>query len=434
MLNIFGTDGIRGCVGTGMFTQEQLIILGKAIGKWAQQRYGKHPRMLMVHDTRISCSFVKATLKSGLLQYPLHLMDALVLPTPATAHIMQHLQTFDCALIISASHNPYADNGIKLIDAFSGKLTPTDELSISQHINQNFNASDTHYGTDEVFLGAEELYCSLVQKLFPANYLAGKKIVLDTAHGATYRVAPTIFTTLGASVITINNTPTGININEACGAVHTGALQKAVLALGADAGFAFDGDGDRVIAVNKDGVIKNGDDLLAILLHHPRYAKTTTVVGTVMTNEGFASLLKAQNKELIRTQVGDKYIAEQLVSRSLLLGGEASGHIILSDIISSGDGILVALSVLEAMLISDNWSMDTFSAYPQIILNVPITVRKNLKEEPYASLITSAEKSLKNGRILVRYSGTEPVLRIMVETDNYAKAQELAQHLAQKLL
>ncbi len=192
---------------------------------------------------------------------------------------------------------------------------------------------------------------------------------------------------------------------------------------GADIGFAFDGDGDRVIAVNREGVLKDGDDLLALLLQHPAYQASPAVVGTIMTNEGFADWLTEQNKQLIRTPVGDKYVAEQLNAQVLLLGGESSGHIILNDILGTGDGILAALRVLETVIRTNNWSLTTFDKYPQALINMPVTMRHDLETSPVQTIIRSAQERLARGRILVRYSGTENVLRLMVETDNPSKAQ-----------
>jgi len=432
MRNLFGTDGIRGRMGTGIFIQHELIQLGKAIALWAQKKYSKKPRILIFHDTRVSASFVKAALKTGLLHYPVILEDAGVLPTPAAAHLMKLRPELDCALVISASHNPYDDNGIKIIDAQSGKLKRIDEEIISE-LMQSTQDATACYGTDIPFTDAQALYCTQIINIFPKNFLAGKRIVLDTAHGATYEVAPRIFKQLGAEVILINHQPDGYNINENCGALHTQAVANAVKKHGADAGFAFDGDGDRVMAINRHGQLKDGDDMLALLLQHPHYQACTHVVGTIMSNEGFAQHVHKLAKTLVRTAVGDKYIAEKLISEQWLLGGEPSGHIILQDIVNTGDGILVALRLLEALFATDSWGMDTFERYPQVMINVPVAVRRDLETAPLKNIIMHAQEHLSAGRILVRYSGTENVLRVMVETASSQEAHAVCQQLAQQI-
>ena len=452
MLNFFGTDGIRGRVGSGLFVQDQLVRLGHAIAQWAQKKYAAVPHIIIGQDTRISSDFVKAALKTGLLQHAIKISDASVIPTPALAHIMKLQPDIDCALIISASHNPYHDNGIKIMDAKTGKLTVFDECAISAMVsgykeaargecselarnvsNHAAEQNEHSFGTDVPLTDIEDQYCTRISSLFTASFLAGKRIVLDTAHGATYRVAPRIFEKLGAEVITINNQPTGYNINEQCGALHTEHLTKTIIERNADIGFAFDGDGDRVMAVNKHGMIKDGDDILALLLAHPRYSTREQVVGTIMTNEGFAQHLKQLDKQLVRTPVGDKYIAEKLGEHSWLLGGEPSGHIIMHDVINTGDGILVALRIAETLCLTGNWEMETFEHYPQAMINVPVASRKDLTTSPLSTIINAAQEDLATGRILVRYSGTENVLRVMVEANSYEYAHRTCKQLAHEL-
>lgn len=434
MTTVFGTDGIRSTVGSQYLTQEKLPILGQAIALWAHQKYGAHPRILIAHDTRISCTYIKTALKSGLLLHPIHIFDAGILPTPAAFHLIQQ-NSYDAALIISASHNPYYDNGIKLVDRETGKLSHTDEILLSRLLSEEttgYFSYDT-FGTDNMLLGAADQYIKIIQNLFSSQFLHGIKIVLDTAHGASSYSAPAIFSALGAHVIVINNAPTGKNINEQCGALHTQQLQDAVVAHNADIGFAFDGDGDRVVMVNKQGQVKDGDDILALLITHPDYLKTNTIVGTVMTNCGFEAFLKNQHKELIRTPVGDKYIAEKLRLHNLKLGGEPSGHIILQDVIHTGDGILVALKCIETIIKTENWDIVTFEKYPQVLINVPVATRTDLSVNPFADIINHAQKNLNNGRLIVRFSGTEPVLRVMVEAPTHTTAQTIAHTVAKTL-
>lgn len=436
MESIFGTDGIRARVGTSFLTQENLFILGRAIALWAQKKYHKEqPHVLITHDTRASYSWIKSCLKAGLLSYPITLYDAHILPTPAALVLMQEYQfltMFDCAIIISASHNPYYDNGIKLM-SHTGKLSAEDETEISKLYNEYHDHSQIDYralGRSIIFDSADKLYCAKIAAHFKPNFLKGLKIVLDCAHGATYRTAPTIFKLLGAQVIAIHNKPTGYNINEQCGALQPAELQRAVLAHEADAGFAFDGDGDRITAVSRTGEIKDGDEILALLSEHPAYAATSAIVGTVVTNMGLENHLKKQKRSLIRTDVGDKHIIAQLNKKKLILGGEQSGHIILHDLLQTGDGVLAALRLLESISKNDNLDMKTFSRYPQELINVPAPYKLPLNDKPCAELIANAEAQLKNGRVLVRYSGTEPLLRVMVEAEKQADAKKIAQQLA----
>ncbi|HEX2977736.1 MAG TPA: hypothetical protein VHO47_01310 [Candidatus Babeliales bacterium] len=433
MNSFFGTDGIRAKVGDEPFTVETLLSIGYALGAWAIQRYGPTPTLLLAHDTRISCSLVKSVIKSGLFLHPIAVHDAQVLTSPAVLALMRKQQQFDAAIMISASHNPYHDNGIKIIDATTGKLTAADEKALSELIIAPKEFNYAALGTQYVMDNAIQEYQSIIKHHFDASLLAGKKIILDCAHGAASGIAPEIFSTLGAQVITLFDHPNGININKQCGALHTQALQKAVVDHQADMGFAFDGDGDRVMAVNMYGQLKNGDDILALLLSHPLYKKTKMVVGTVMTNQGFEVYLKERSIELLRTPVGDKYIAEQLAARKLLIGGEPSGHIILNDYLPTGDGIFTALRVAQAIIHSGNWEMNTFTKFPQIIINIPVKNRRDLSESPLRDIIEHTTNQLHNGRLLVRYSGTEPLLRIMIEDDDCDHAQTLGRLLSQTL-
>lgn len=432
--NIFGTDGIRATMGTKPFTPELLLELGKAIAEWATKKYKKKPSILLGHDTRISCDFVKSALKSGLLLHPIQLYDGHILTSPAVSQIITIHNDFDCGIIISASHNPYQDNGIKVIDRYQGKLSLEDEMIISTIFKQKTITFDyAHLGTEVLWQEAEQFYSNYLYQFFGTNFLHGRKIILDCAHGAAYRLAPVLFNQFGALTTVLHNQPNGSNINSNCGALYPQSLQKAVIDNQADAGFAFDGDADRVIMVNKYGQIKDGDDILALLLNHPRYKETSHIVGTIMTNQGLECFLNKQGKNLIRTAVGDKYISANLVENNLILGGEPSGHIIARDYLSTGDGIFIALRVLETMIFLDNWTMETFDKFPQIIINVPIIHKRDLTITPFAQFITKSRNELNNGRIIVRYSGTEHLLRIMIEDNNYEHAYSVGNHLAKQL-
>ncbi len=431
---LFGTDGIRNTVGLFPFTQESLPRLGRAIALWAHEKYGNKATFLLACDTRYSGPWIKAQLASGLLSIPVTICDAQIVPTPVLFHLIKDNPAYTCGIIISASHNPAEDNGIKLIDARTGKLTPEDEGRISQLMAQP--SSDIDYrslGNLITYTQAEELYTEKILSLFAPAMLKGQKIILDCAHGATYRLAPLIFKALGAETVVINNTPNGYNINEDCGALHLEGLQKEVIKQKAVMGFAFDGDGDRVMAVNNRGEVKDGDDILTLLQYHPAYQKLPALVSTVMANQGFEVHIKALGKEFIRTPVGDKHVVEALSQRELFLGGEPSGHIVLNDIISTGDGILVALKILETVLNNGNLELKSFTKFPQVLINVPIKIQKNLNEPPLSDVIAASKERLHAGRLLVRYSGTEPLIRVMVEDADSELTQAVASSLASQL-
>lgn len=280
---------------------------------------------------------------------------------------------------------------------------------------------------------AADAYREAMAQEFEPRLLAGLSIVLDCAHGAAYQIAPDLFKQLGATVIAINNQPNGININENCGSTHPELLQQAVLEHHADAGFAFDGDADRVMAVNRTGELKDGDDMVALLLDNPHYTQQDGIVGTIMSNHGLAMLVKEKHKNFMRAPVGDKFVSARLEQKNLLLGGEQSGHIIMRDYLNVGDGIFAALRALETMRYTRNWEMTTFRKFPQVLINVPVSVKKSLEQEPIATIIAEYQNQLPNGRVIVRYSGTEHILRIMIEDSNEAIALTIGKQLAQEL-
>ena len=432
--NLFGTDGIRGPVGNQPLTQQSLIRLGNALGQWVIQFHGENKTILIGHDTRKSCSFIKAALHTGLLLNPITIYDAQVLPTPTVSQLVQKTDLFACGIIISASHNPHQDNGIKLITKH-GKLGEEDETMLTElfYENEKNKIHYNHLGTQESWPDGQRLYSAHVASFFEPNFLRGITAALDCAHGATYKIAPSLFKQFGAYTHVINRHPNGTNINHECGSVYPEQLQKEVIKHNADAGFAFDGDGDRVIAVNKNGEVKNGDDILALLLAHSNYKKQSALVGTCITNYGFERFLQQHDKKLIRAAVGDKYVVQKLYEHDLLLGGEQSGHIIMRDYLDSGDGIFTALRVLQTMIQTSNWTMNSFTTYPQVQINIPIYEKKDLSKEPIASIIATHKTRLPDGRLVVRYSGTENVLRIMVEDTDATHAEFLAHDLSHAL-
>lgn len=431
--NLFGTDGIRSKVGQMPLIPNDLINLGKAICLWAQSK-NKSPKIIIATDTRISGSLIKNLLKSGILSYESTIYDAEILPTPAIYYLVQNQKKFNLGIMITASHNPYHDNGIKIIDQSNDKLTKNDELKISEiFYKNNFPVIDyENIGTDIQYAQAKEKYINNFNNFFEKDFLSNTKIVIDCANGATSDLAPKIFRNFGAEVIAINDKSDGKNINKNCGSTKPIDLQKTVIKQHADIGFAFDGDGDRIVAVNQEGSIKDGDDILALLSDNPIY-ESHTIVSTIMSNYGLELLLKNKNKTLIRTPVGDKFISQGLIQNNLLLGGEQSGHIILRDYLNSSDGIFTALRILQHIKRSNNMPMYTFTKLPQLTINMPIDSRQNLNAAPYATIINNWEQKLQPGRLIVRYSGTEPYLRIMVETTNLDEANRIATELSQEL-
>jgi len=436
----FGTDGIRGEVGKHPFTPQALINIGKAIAAWSKQKYNSEPKFLIVNDTRISCENIKNFIKTGLNYFNVKHVDAGILPTPANLAILKNNPDFDFGIVISASHNKFSDNGIKIFDKKNSKLSELDEKTIelyfaefsAEKVNEPSYFQDLSFSPKTSLEFKEQYKQNILQQVQP-GLLQGLKIVLDCANGATYEVAPEIFKILGATVIDVSTSPNGININDNCGALHTKTMQKTILENNADFGFAFDGDGDRVMCANHKGEIKDGDDLLAILSTHPQHENLKTVVGTIMTNFGLQVYLDSQNIELIRTSVGDKYIMAKLEEQNLLLGGETSGHIIIKNYLNTGDGIFAALKTLETVLKTNNFELQSFEKYPQVILNVPIKEKRNLSEGIYAQIINEQQQKMNHGRVIVRYSGTENLLRIMTEDKSSSLANNIASTLAQEL-
>jgi len=431
----FGTDGIRGNAEKFPFTDQALTTLGLACAAWAKVNYGKNsPKMLIGADTRISGPRIKQALAAGLLAGGVEVWDAGVIPTPAVCELIMLDTSFDAGIVISASHNPFQDNGIKVFDSRRCKISSEDE----QKITQLFSSFLTQAPVSSVpaagaiidwSVGAVAAYQQCMLSRFQAGFLKNVKVVLDCANGATSAIAPAIFRALGATVETIAAHPDGKNINAKCGALHPEQLIAAVKASQATAGFAFDGDGDRLIVVTRHGVVKDGDEVLDLLLDLPAYKELGTVVGTIMTNQGFERHLEAEGRRLLRTKVGDKYVVAKMEEEGLPLGGEISGHTIIHAYLPTSDGILVALKVMESVMLCDNWDMQTFVKFPQVLINVPVAQKKDLAQQPFMGLIADAERVLAAGRLVVRYSGTENLLRVMAE----APTQELAQSVANDL-
>ena len=431
--NLFGTDGIRTTVGSGPLTHTNIPRLGYAIACWATKKYGSPLRIILAHDSRISGEWMSSTLMSGLLLAPITVEYARVLPTPAVCNLLQQRADLHLGIVISASHNAYQDNGIKIIDRITGKISQEDEETISTWYHEQTLPSYREFGALNLYENAHQEYIRDVSNRFPSDLLAHKKVILDCAHGATSFVAPALFRAVGAEVIAIHNTPNGTNINDQCGALHVNKLQNLMLKEHADIGFAFDGDGDRVMAITKQGTVKNGDDMLALLTSHPAYQQEKTIVGTIMSNHGLDLFLRTQEKQLVRTPVGDKYIADYLQQHNGLLGGEQSGHIILNDYLPTADSIVTAFRIIEIISQTDNWNLNTFTHYPQILVNVPVGQKRDLQDPSIAAIIADYEAQLNTGRLVVRYSGTENLLRVMVEDTEQQTAQRISSSLASTL-
>jgi phosphoglucosamine mutase len=432
MQEIFGTDGIRTQIGKEPLTAPKLLQLASAIGKWLTTEK-KNASLALGYDTRYSSALCKASLKAGLLQYPIKVTDCSITPTPVLQqYVTAH--NYDLGIMITASHNKACDNGIKLFTA-NGKISKTDQAIITQLFHE-----DT-FEVDYDNLG-QEIHNSMVQAwnlerlatFFKKNFLQGITIVLDYAHGAYWPSALQVFESFGATVISLHNNPNGKNINEQCGSLYPQELQKAVIAHQAAIGFAFDGDGDRVIIVNQDGVIKDGDDILGFLQLNPYYSQQTTAVTTVMANQGLVEYFKSNNKTLLQTPVGDTFVIEKLKEHKLLLGAEPSGHVILGDNNYISDGLFTALRVCQTALLVKNFKVETFEKFPQIMINVPVSCKKDLTQWPFCQVIEEHQKMLTKGRVLVRYSGTEPLLRIMIETVDAQEAHKIANLLSTNLI
>ncbi len=435
MENLFGTDGIRSKVGEAILNQNDLINIGKSISIWAKQK-NSIPRILIASDNRISGPLIKNLIISGLIQYKSEITDSGVLPTPAIYNLVEKQKLFDVGIMVSASHNPYYDNGIKIIDKHHGKLTKEDELQISQIFQQKKfdpidydNLGKLWYSINRL----KDIYRASVISYFQPSFLKDFKIVLDCANGAFSDIAPEVFENFGAKVISIHNFPDGKNINKNCGSTSPFSLQLAVKEQNADIGFAFDGDGDRILAVNKHGILKDGDDIISFLLNNQKYKTEAKIVTTIMSNYGFEIHLKEKKIDLIRTKVGDKFVVQELKKNNLLIGGEPSGHIILRDYLNSSDGLFVALRIAESIEQTKNLDITSFIKFPQITINLKIVSKENLDNEPFFSIIKKYQNELERGRLIVRYSGTEPLLRLTVESPNINQVKNILLKLEEEL-
>lgn len=433
----FGTDGIRGCVGDAPITPEFMLHLGWAAGQ-AFKRAGQRNSVLIGKDTRLSGYMFESALEAGLSAAGVDVKLLGPMPTPAIAYLTRTFRA-SAGIVISASHNPHHDNGIKFFSANGTKLDDALEAEIERWMDEPIRVCDAaELGKAFRVDDAPGRYVEFCKSTVPNEFtLEGLNVVLDCAHGATYHVAPKVFRELGARVSVIGADPDGLNINKDVGSTHLEALKQAVLDRKADLGIAFDGDGDRVLMVDRDGSEVDGDELLYVIASQRHAAGTLHggVVGTLMTNLGVELALKEQGIAFERAKVGDRYVMERLLHNGWLLGGEGSGHMVIRDCTSTGDGIVSALQVLLAVRRSGKALSELrqgMSKLPQKMINVRVDQRFDpLGREDVAAAVRKAEADLGDtGRVLLRASGTEPLIRVMAEGQNAAEIIRVAEELA----
>lgn len=439
----FGTDGIRGRVGTAPITPDFVMRLGYAAGRvLAKSRDGVvRPTVLIGKDTRISGYMLEAALEAGLAAAGVDVMLAGPVPTPAVAYLTRALR-LSAGIVISASHNPFHDNGIKFFSASGNKLPDSVEADIEAALEQPMECvSSEKLGKARRLDDAQGRYIEFCKSSFPnALDLHGMTLVVDCAHGAAYHIAPHVFHELGAEVISIANKPNGLNINDKCGATAPQALSEAVRTHNADLGIALDGDADRLLMVDAAGRIYNGDELLYLMVKD-RLATgpVAGAVGTLMTNMALQVAFKRMGIPFERAKVGDRYVLEVLQEKGWLLGGEGSGHLLCLDRHTTGDGIVSALQVLSALKRSGQTLAQMtadLTLFPQVLINVKIPAGYDWKSNTALQAETAAVEAAlgERGRVLLRPSGTEPLIRVMVEAEDGALARSMAQRIADKVL
>lgn len=438
----FGTDGVRGRVGTVPITPDMVMRLGFAAGKVLAQAESSSskPTVLIGKDTRISGYMLEAALEAGFSSAGVDVMLAGPMPTPAIAYLTRALR-LSAGVVISASHNPYDDNGIKFFSASGNKLPDAVETAIEAALETPIECvSSEKLGKAKRLFDAQGRYIEFCKSTFPNELdLRGLKIVVDCAHGAAYHIAPDVFHELGADVIAIGNQPNGLNINDGVGATAPAALSAAVKEHNADLGIALDGDADRLIMVDSTGRIYNGDELLYVIVKdRMASAPVQGVVGTLMTNMALEVAFKQMGIGFARAKVGDRYVLEVLQERGWLIGGEGSGHLLVLDKHTTGDGIVSALQVLSALKRSDQTLARVTSElvlFPQSLVNVKVVPGFDWQK---SSAVLAEKKVVESelgdsGRVLIRASGTEPLVRVMVEARNPDIAARMARRIADKV-
>ena len=433
----FGTDGVRGRVGEAPITPEFVMRLGYAAGRVLAQRTGPRPAVLIGKDTRISGYLLEAALEAGFSAAGVDVLLSGPLPTPAVAYLTRALR-LSAGVVISASHNPFDDNGIKFFSLDGNKLPDETEARIEAALEEPMGCvKSEQLGRAKRIEDAAGRYIEFCKSTFPNDLdLHGLKVVVDCAHGAAYHTAPHVFHELGAEVVSIGTSPNGLNINDKVGATHTDALCKAVLEHRADLGIALDGDADRLMMCDASGRLFNGDELLYLIVRErTRHRHVAGTVGTLMSNFGLEQAFQRLGVNFARAKVGDRYVLEMMQQRGWLYGGESSGHLLCLDCHTTGDGTISALQVLGAMRRSGRSLAelaDGLELFPQTLINVP--VERGFDWQAHAGLgraRAEVEAELgTDGRVLIRASGTEPLLRLMVEARDAALAERSAQHLA----
>lgn len=438
---LFGTDGVRGRANHFPMTVEVAMLLGKAVAKMLRRNPGKH-RVVIGKDTRLSCYMFENALVAGLNSMGVDTLMVGPLPTPGVAFITRAYRA-DAGIVISASHNPYYDNGIKIFSADGFKLPDDVEEEMEAMIyNKDFDdiPADGEVGRNKRIADADGRYIEYVKATFPkGKNLKGLRIFLDCANGAAHRVAPLAFWELDAEVFVTGNEPNGTNINRDCGSLHPAVIQKGVIEHKAHIGIALDGDGDRVIMVDEKGHLIDGDTMLAICAYEMKRRdtlKNDRVVATIMTNFGVVKYLESLGIEVFLSKVGDRYVIHDMLTHKAFLGGEQSGHLIFLDHNTTGDGIVSAMQMLRIMIESESTLSDLASCvkkYPQTLLNVPVKKKTPLPQlKGVLKVIEEAEAQLGDqGRVIVRFSGTEHLCRVMVEGPKKHQVDQLAAMIAQ---
>jgi phosphoglucosamine mutase len=425
---LFGTDGVRGAVGE-FLTPDLAFALGRAA---AAVSPAAAPQVVVVRDTRVSGEMLESALCAGIAAAGGHALLGGVLPTPAASVLVRRLG-LDLGVVISASHNPFHDNGIKFFDAQGHKLSDESEQMIEERVAADDSSAES--GQVRALTGALDDYLRELQSKFEID-LSGARVLLDCANGATYRAAPLLFERLGAQVEAIAAEPNGTNINAGCGSTHMESLVERIRAGGHDIGFAFDGDGDRMLAADRNGRTVDGDEIIAnAALHLKRIGELAGggVAVTVMTNYGFHQAMDAAGIEVATTKVGDRYVVEELLERGWTLGGEQSGHVIDMRFAASGDGIAAALLLLESLAGNDLAEVEVMHKLPQHLVNVRVSDREALARSATVqeAIERESEALTGRGRVLVRPSGTEPLVRVMVEAPEEGECRQVADRLVQ---
>jgi len=440
-LKIFGTDGVRGKANTAPMEIETVLALGRAAGQVFRKTSPK-PRVVIGKDTRLSCYMYENALISGLCSMGVDTFMLGPIPTPGVAFITRAYRA-DAGIVISASHNPYHDNGIKFFSSegfkFSTEWEREMEALVAKNNFKDFLPASDEIGKNTKITDADGRYIEFVKATFPRRLsLKNLKIALDCANGAGYKVAPLVFKELDAEVFLYGASPNGLNINHNCGSLYPEMIQKAVIDTKADVGIALDGDADRVIMIDENAQIVDGDAMLAICakdMSMKGQLLNNRVVSTIMANYGFIKAMKKLNIEVICSEVGDRYVIQDMIKHNAVLGGEQSGHLIFREQNTTGDGLVCALQVLRIMIETDSKLSDLASIierYPQACLNVKVSTKPDLKSiEALTQVILDVEKTLSDsGRVLVRYSGTENICRVMVEGPNKQKVDAFARSIA----